>query len=97
MQLDGAVGVSVWTEDLGDTEVDQLQVVAAWLHEKQVFWLDVSVDDLLAVHILDSFHQLREVVPGLFLGVACTFLGDPFEEFSSVAQSGYASCYSITK
>ena len=66
VQLDGAVCVSVGAEDLRDAEVDELQVVASRLDEEEVFGLDVSVDDLLAVHVLDGFHQLGEVVSGFF-------------------------------
>ena len=47
-----------------------VQTVRVFLHEKNVFWLQVSVRDMLLVHVVQAFHHLQGQLRSLVLGEA---------------------------
>lgn len=79
------VGVQVATavaaeHGAGEAEIGEFQIEAAVEHH--VFRLEVAVRHVVAMHVVESLHELPEVEPGNILGEA-TRLGHEVKEFSS--------------
>ena len=77
-----------WSEDLTETEVDDLDVTLRVLGlVEEVLWLEISVNDALGMAVVNTKHQLFEAVSGLLLGVAL-LLDNLVEHLTTSAQLG---------
>ena len=62
----------LWCIEASEPEVCQLQVELAWLGrflgcQQDVFWLQVSVYDVLLVHVIEGEEELLDRIRGLAL------------------------------
>lgn len=81
--------ISLRTKDLGNTKIDQLEVVTTRLQEKKILGFDVSMDNIHRMHVLNGFHKLGKVVSSFFFGKACLSLHNSIEKLAAVTKPGY--------
>lgn len=73
MHIDSLTSVAFLYKYLGNAEIDQLELVAVGLYKEEVFWFNISMNYIFAMHILYGLHELNEVASSFVFRIPSTF------------------------